>query len=105
MSTRALSPFVELVGAERVEAITRQSERIRAALGAHTVWNVNSTAAGGGVAEILRSLLRYARGLGVEVRWLVIEGPPEFFSITKRLHNALHDNPGDGSPLGPAQAA
>lgn len=105
MSARALSPFVELVGAERVEAITRQAERIRAALGAHTVWNVNSTAAGGGVAEILRSLLRYSRGLGVEVRWLVIEGPPEFFTITKRLHNALHDNPGDGSPLGPAQAA
>ena len=35
------------------------------------VWNVNSTARGGGVAEMLRSLLAYARGAGVDVRWLV----------------------------------
>ena len=105
VSARALSPFVELVGAARVEAIAREAEATRAMLGSHTVWNVNSTAAGGGVAEVLRSLLRYARGLGAEVRWLVIEGPPEFFAITKRLHNALHDNAGDGSPLGPEQAA
>jgi trehalose synthase len=103
--SRSLSPFVELVGAERVEAIAKQAVQTRAALGPHAVWNINSTAAGGGVAEILRSLLRYARGFGVEVRWLVIEGPPEFFTITKRLHNALHDHRGDGSPLGPAQAA
>src|SRR5690606_12763148 len=46
-----------------------------------------------------------ARGLGVDVRWAVIEGPPSFFTITKRLHNALHDNPGDGSPLGAEQTA
>lgn len=105
VSARALSPFVELVGAARVEAIAREAEITRALLGAHTVWNINSTAVGGGVAEVVRSLLRYARGLGVEVRWLVVEGPPEFFAITKRLHNALHDNAGDGSPLGPEQAA
>ena len=49
---------------------------------------------------MLRSLLRYARGLDVQVRWAVMEGPPEFFRITKRLHNALHDSHGDGSPLG-----
>ena len=47
---RALSPFVELVGAARVEAIAREAEATRALLGSHTVWNVNSTAAGGGVA-------------------------------------------------------
>jgi trehalose synthase len=102
---RALSPFVELVGAARVEAIAAVADATRAALGRHTVWNINSTAAGGGVAEVLRSLLTYSRGLGVEVRWLVIEGPPEFFAITKRLHNALHDNAGDGSKLGAEQAA
>lgn len=102
---RALSPFVDLVGVERVEAVAREAEVVRAAIGPHTVWNVNSTAAGGGVSEILRSLLRYARGLGVEVGWLVVEGPPEFFAITKRLHNALHDNAGDGSRLGPREAA
>jgi len=100
-----LSPFVELVGSTRVEAIARQADVTRALLGSHTVWNINSTAAGGGVAEVLRSLLKYSRGLGVDVRWLVVEGDPRFFTVTKRLHNALHDNPGDRSPLGAEQRA
>lgn len=103
VSARALSPFVQLVGAARIESIARQAEATRALLGRHAAWNINSTAAGGGVAEILRSLLRYSRGVGIETRWLVIEGPPEFFRVTKRLHNALHDARGDGSALGPEQ--
>jgi trehalose synthase len=104
VSCWSIDPFSELVGAERVASVTRLAESVRGAMGARAIWNINSTATGGGVAEMLRSLLRYARGLGVQVRWLVVEGPPEFFRITKRLHNALHDSPGDGSPLGPEQA-
>jgi trehalose synthase len=49
---------------------------------------------------MVRSLLAYARGAGVDARWAVIAGPPEFFRVTKRLHNALHGSRGDGSPLG-----
>jgi trehalose synthase len=64
------------------------------------VWMVNSTAAGGGVAEMLRSFVAYARGAGVDVRWLVISGTPAFFRITKRLHNHLHGFAGDGGELG-----
>jgi trehalose synthase len=64
------------------------------------IWMLNSTAAGGGVAEMLRSLLAYARGAGVNVRWMVMSGTPEFFRITKRLHNHLHGSPGDGGALG-----
>lgn len=104
MSARALSPFVELVGEERVARVTERAGSIAKLLRGRTVWNVNSTAAGGGVAEMLRSLLRYARGVGIEVRWVVMEGDPDFFRITKRLHNALHDEPGDGSPLGAPEA-
>lgn len=63
------------------------------------VWNVNSTAKGGGVAEMLRSLLAYAQGAGVGARWIVIEGDPDFFRITKRIHNHLHGSPGDGGSL------
>jgi trehalose synthase len=100
---RSVQPFAELVGPERLIALERTAREINALLGARAVWNVSSTAAGGGVAEMLRSILRYARGLGVQARWLVVEGPPAFFRITKRLHNALHDLPGDGSPLGPEQ--
>ncbi|HEX9236192.1 MAG TPA: hypothetical protein VF972_07925, partial [Actinomycetota bacterium] len=64
------------------------------------VWNVNSTARGGGVAEMLRSLVAYARGAGVDARWAVISGTPPFFEVTKRLHNHLHGFAGDRGPLG-----
>ena len=65
------------------------------------VWNVNSTAVGGGVAEMLRSLLAYARAAGVDARWVVITADdPEFFRVTKRIHNHLHGFPGDHGELG-----
>jgi trehalose synthase len=64
------------------------------------VWNVNSTARGGGVAEMLRPLLAYARGAGVDARWVVIDGNPDFFRVTKRIHNNLHGAEGDGGDLG-----
>jgi trehalose synthase len=63
------------------------------------VWHVNSTAAGGGVAEMLPALLGYCRGLQLNTRWLVISGEPDFFKVTKRLHHALHGETGDGTPL------
>lgn len=68
-----------------------------------TVWHVNSTRLGGGVAEMLRSFLPYANDSGVDTRWVVLSERPEFFSITKRLHNKLHGHPGDGGSLGPAE--
>ncbi len=76
--------------------------RGRELLSSRTFWNVNSTAQGGGVAEMLRSLIGYARGGGGDARWMVIGGDPEFFRITKRLHNMLHGH-GDGAPLGEAE--
>jgi trehalose synthase len=105
VAARGIGRFAELVPEERVAALEKTANEVSVLLGGRAVWNINSTASGGGVAEMLRSLLRYARGLGIQTRWLVIEGPPDFFRITKRLHNALHDAPGDGSPLGPEQAA
>ena len=72
-------------------------------LGARTVININSTAVGGGVAELLETLLGYARGGGVATRWFVVEGDPAFFDVTKRIHNGLYGSPGDGGPLGAAE--
>src|SRR5438552_18072013 len=63
------------------------------------LWNVNSTARGGGVAELLASLIPYDRGAGIDERWLVIEGSSEFFETTKKLHNLLHGVEPDGGPL------
>lgn len=63
------------------------------------IWNINSTAHGGGVAEMLTTLLPYARGAGVDTGWLVISGDDRFFTITKRIHNRLHGATGDGEDL------
>ncbi|HEX5898191.1 MAG TPA: glycosyltransferase, partial [Solirubrobacteraceae bacterium] len=79
--------------------------RGRELLEGRTFWNVNSTAHGGGVAEMLRSLMGYVRGIGIDGRWVTIGGTPEFFDITKRLHNRLHGFTGDGGPLGDAERA
>ena len=59
-------------------------------LDGHTLWNVNSTASGGGVAEMLAVLVGYTSGAGLDVRWLVTQGDDEFFAITKRIHNRIH---------------
>ena len=54
---------------------------------------------------MLRSLIGYVRGAGLDGRWVVAEGDPEFFHITKRLHNRLHGYEGDGGPLGDEERA
>jgi trehalose synthase len=76
--------------------------RGRELLDGRTLWTVNSTAYGGGVAEMLRSLVGYVRGAQLDMRWVVIEGDADFFRVTKRLHNRLH-GADDGEPLGDAE--
>jgi trehalose synthase len=95
--------FEEVLRPDALAAFERSMARGRELLGANAIWNVNSTAFGGGVAEMLRSLIGYARGAGLDARWAVVEGDPEFFRLTKRLHNRLHGAPGDGGPLGEAE--
>src|SRR6266542_3572766 len=100
LSLLPLERYQSLVGAERMAEVMRTVNGVRARLSGRAVWNVSSSAVGGGVAEMVRSLLAYARGAGVDARWAVMHGSPEFFALTKRLHNALHGNPGDASALG-----
>ena len=61
-----------LIGTERMERFEQTAEVARETLAGSSVLNVNSTAAGGGVAEMLQTLLSYARGAGIDARWLVI---------------------------------
>ena len=100
LDPRRLEPFI---GHARVEKLEQVARRLGARLETRRIVNVNSTATGGGVAEMLQTLLGYARGAGIDARWLVIEGTPEFFAITKRLHNGLYGGPGDGGDLGDAE--
>jgi trehalose synthase len=96
--------FRVLLGDRYVE-IEAAISTARRALAGRAVWHINSTATGGGVAEMLQSLLAYARGAGADMRWVVIAGDAEFFRITKRIHNRLHDSPGDGGELGKEERA
>ncbi|MFP5334034.1 MAG: glycosyltransferase [Actinomycetes bacterium] len=98
-----LERLTGLLTPERAQRLMATAEAARRLLGDRVVWNVNATAQGGGVAEMLQTLLAYARGAGVDTRWLVLRGDPAFFAVTKRLHNVLHGEPGDGGPLGDAE--
>ena len=95
--------FEDVLAPDRYEKLVDTIVRALELFDGRIVWNINSTARGGGVAEMLQSLLAYARGAGVDARWAVIEGDPEFFKITKRIHNHLHGSPGDGGDLGEAE--
>jgi trehalose synthase len=95
-SIDALANVVDLADLQRFRDL---SIRARARLDGNTIWHVNSTAEGGGVSELLRSTLGYLRAGGIDTRWVVIEGNTTFFDITKRIHNRLHGDLGDGGPL------
>jgi trehalose synthase len=66
---------------------------LAAGLQGRTVQMVNSTAVGGGVAEILTRLVPILQELGLAIRWDVMTGGDDFFEITKAFHNALHGGP------------
>ncbi len=100
-----LELLVSVLTPERALHAARSAERARTVFGDRTIWHVNATAHGGGVAEMLQTLLAYGRGAGIENRWLVLDGEAEFFAITKRLHNLLHGDPGDGGRLGTGEHA
>ncbi|HUO74099.1 MAG TPA: glycosyltransferase [Solirubrobacteraceae bacterium] len=98
-----LERFESLLPGDRFAEVLAAAARARRLLDGRVVWNVNSTARGGGVAEMLISLLAYAHGAGVDARWLVIPGTEPFFAVTKRIHNNLHSVSGDGGDLGDAE--
>jgi trehalose synthase len=97
--------FRDVLSPEGLAQFEHAIARGRELLDGRTIWSLNSTAHGGGVAEMLRSLIGYVRCVGIDARWVTIGGNPEFFRITKRLHNRLHGYAGDGGPLGDAERA
>jgi trehalose synthase len=101
LPARSPSELGAVVPLERLRSLLEDvAPQMRESLAGHSVVNINSTATGGGVAEMLQVLLPFTRGAGVDARWLVIEGDPEFFAITKRLHHRIHGRPGDEGSLG-----
>ena len=77
--------YTPFIGEQNIERILMKASRLRDLHVAH----VSSTYYGGGVAEILSSLTLLMNGAGVRTGWRVIQGRPDFFTITKKMHNAL----------------
>ena len=98
IQTHPLERFRPLLG-ERYAEIEQVAAWAQQGFAGRAIWHISSTARGGGVAELLHCLLPYARDAGVDVRWVVLREGPEFFAVTKRLHNHLHGDPGDGGEL------
>ena len=81
----SVEDYEAFVGTPTVERILEKAYRLR---DLHVV-HINSTYYGGGVAEILASLTLLMNGAGIKTGWRVIQGRPDFFSVTKKMHNAL----------------
>jgi len=80
-----LKQYGEVIGFHAMDSLLAIAERLRG----KKIVHVNSTREGGGVAEILSSMIPLSRELGLDVSWEVIEGDEPFFSCTKMLHNSL----------------
>jgi trehalose synthase len=100
---RSVAQLQPIIGEQRYERLVRVADHFRQNLSGHTIWNVSSTANGGGVAEMLHVLIGYAEDFGIPVQWKVITGDAEFFVITKRIHNQIHGETA-GGPLTAADA-
>lgn len=100
VSSRPLERLRDVIEPQAWQRLEAGLRRARELLEGRRVWNVNSTSSGGGVAEMLWSWVGLARSVGVDMRWLTIAGSADFFVLTKRLHNYLHGEIGDGGELG-----
>ncbi|MDY0040959.1 MAG: glycosyltransferase [Desulforhabdus sp.] len=85
MTLPGLFDYREVVGRDVVEELTMLASYV----GNRSIKMVNSTAVGGGVAEMLHRVVPLLNELGVQTNWEVIKGEAEFFDITKSFHNAL----------------
>ncbi len=85
LTPKVIREYEGLIGEEAVSAI----EELAAPLKGARVLHLNATACGGGVAELLPTLVGLKRGLGIEAEWHTLAGNDPFFELTKKLHNGL----------------
>jgi len=80
-----LNDYREIVGDKIISEIYKKAR----GLYGKSIIHLNSTYMGGGVAEILNSLIPLFNDIGIDAGWRVIHGNPDLFNITKKFHNAL----------------
>jgi trehalose synthase len=91
---KTLADYTHLVGRPLVEEVRELAEGLKGL----RVLHISATAFGGGVSEILYTLVPLMLDVGLEAEWQVMLGREEFYNSTKRLHNALQGNPSDLTP-------
>jgi trehalose synthase len=89
-----LEDYAKLLGAGEIEELRALAKPLRG----RSIEMINSTAIGGGVAEILNRLVPLAEELELNIKWDVMSGGEDFFDVTKSFHNALHGAPYHASP-------
>ena len=93
-STPPLEEYASIIGAKRMERLQRAAEPLQGL----NVLELNATAQGGGVAEMLFSSVPFMNDLGVVTEWKIIKGNQNFFECTKNLHNILQGMKGEFTP-------
>lgn len=86
---RSIADYTATVGEERIVELHRLAKPLRGA----RVLHLNATAAGGGVAEILKTMVPLMSDLGLSAEWRVLRGADEFYKVTKTIHNGLQGMP------------
>ncbi len=86
---KSLDDYSEIVGDQVLSSIYRKARKLT---GKH-VLHINATYQGGGVAEILGSVVVLMNDIGIDTGWRILHGTPDFFAITKKFHNALQGSP------------
>jgi trehalose synthase len=88
---KSLADYTHIVGRDLIDEIRELAEPLKG----RRIVHLNATSYGGGVAEILHTLIPLMRDVGLDCEWHVIYGQDEFFEATKVMHNALQGNPQD----------
>lgn len=98
LSDRSIEAYADTVEAEQLDRLRSFADELED----DRILHVNSTATGGGVAELLRSIVPLCNDLGADTDWLVLDADDEFFAVTKSIHNGLQ---GENAPLTDAMKA
>ncbi|MFO7996179.1 MAG: glycosyltransferase [Dehalococcoidia bacterium] len=93
-STSPPEAYASIVGEEKMERLHKMVQRVKGL----KILGLNATAQGGGVAEMLYSVVPFLNMLGIETEWKIVYGPQDYFECTKEIHNLLQGKEGSFGP-------